>query len=173
MIRLVLAAALIVFLPGWPSLLAAAESPCAGFPAGSISRRECERNVSKQKEEERVRESQRQILDIQMQTGLEPWLCDTAGGAAITNVVGSPGGRVSGTYRNLSPDPTRKMEVGFQFYGPQGDIVGQVRAPVTPGALKSGDSGTFVLNVPDRQGNPDGNVGAWACFRFVFTDATD
>jgi hypothetical protein len=65
------------------------------------------------------------------------------------------------------------MEVAFQFYGPQGEIAGQVQAPVTPGALKSGESGTFAMNVPDRKGNPDKGIGAWVCFRFVFTDKTE
>jgi hypothetical protein len=65
------------------------------------------------------------------------------------------------------------MEVGFQFYGTQGEVVGQVQGPVTPGALKSGESGNFVLNVPDRKGNLAKDIGAWVCFRFVFTDKAE
>jgi hypothetical protein len=45
MIISVVTVAICALLAGWPSLAWADDGPCAGFPAGSLSRMECERNA--------------------------------------------------------------------------------------------------------------------------------
>jgi hypothetical protein len=170
MIRFVLVAALIVFLQGWPSLLAAAESPCGSFPAGSLSYRECIRTVSKQQEEARLKETLKQILDMRVLTGLEPWLCDPNGAVGISGIAGTPGGRMTGTYQNLTPNPTRGIALTFQFYGQDLRFSGQVQTPVTPGALSPGQAGAFGLNMPDQKGDSRKGIDPWTCFRLAVTE---
>jgi hypothetical protein len=170
MIRFVLVAAMIVFLQGWPSLLAAAESPCTTFPAGSLSYRECVRTVSKLQEEARLKENLKQILEMRVLTGLEPWLCDPNGAVGISGIAGTPGGRMTGVYQNLTPNPTRGIALTFQFYGQQGGFSGQVQTPVTPGALGPGQTGAFGLNMPGQKGDPQKGIEPWACFRLAVTE---
>jgi len=144
----------------------AADSPCSNLPQGSISRSECERNIAKRKQEEEIRESQKQWMDIQLST-VDKYTCRGEGSPSISNVQQDSSGAVTGTYRNIGSREARGVKVYFELYNQRSELVGRVEAPVFPGTLAPGDTGTFGARLPSPA------WGYWSCFRYVVTELAD
>ena len=163
---LVTIAMVIVLLLSRSYPLTAGESPCLKLPEGSLSRIECESNLDKRKQAEQIKESQKKSIDIQL-GNVDDYICAGSRTPEVSETRGTVGEQVAGTFRNIGGREARGVTVYFMLYNERNELLDRISAPVFPGTLAPGASGTFrtMLPSPSRRG--------WTCFRYLITELAD
>jgi hypothetical protein len=142
---------------------------CQAFPAGSLSRMECERQEAariRQEEQAKRKEQESNLGTTARGTTIDDFSCPSGSPSGVTFLSGAPGETVDGSFLNNFGKTAQDIRVSLELVDNQGRIVDRVSAAVFPSTLGPSEVGKFQLYLPHRNqlSRP------WDCFRAIVTE---
>jgi hypothetical protein len=167
--RWLLLSAMVGILGATTPNVAEAVDKCQAFPAGSLSRMECERQEAarlRQEEQTRRREQESNLGTTPRGTTILDFGCPYGSLGGVTFLSGAPGETVDGTFLNTFGKTAQDIRVSLELMDSQNRIVDRVSASVFPSTLGPSEVGKFQFYLPHRNqlSRP------WDCFRVIVTE---